>query len=129
MKVLLDSNAYSALMRGHPGVSERVRRSEQVILSAVVAGELIFGFRNGSRYEENMRELDSFLESPYVSFVAVTLSTADIFGRLAAALRREGTPIPTNDIWIAAHALECGANLVSFDRHFDAVDGLGLVAP
>ncbi|HMB69912.1 MAG TPA: PIN domain-containing protein [bacterium] len=59
----------------------------------------------------------------------VTATTADRFGRIAFALREKGGPIPTNDIWIAAHALETGGDLVSFDRHFEAVDGLVLVRP
>lgn len=124
MKVLLDTNAYTALFRGHEGVAEHVRRADQLLLSAVVAGELLFGFRNGSRYEANRRELDEFLSSPYVELLPVTFVTADRFGRIAAALRRKGRPIPTNDIWIAAHAMESGAELLSFDEHFEQVDGL-----
>ncbi len=124
MKLLLDTNAYVALMRGDERLSRRVRRSERVILSAVVAGELMFGFRNGSRYEKNMADLEAFLEDRHVEFLSVSLTTADRFGRIAAALRRKGTPLPTNDIWIAAHAIESGAELVSFDRHFEYVDGL-----
>lgn len=54
----------------------------------------------------------------------VTYATADRFGRVAAALRAKGRPIPTNDIWIAAHAMETGAELLSFDQHFAAIDGL-----
>jgi tRNA(fMet)-specific endonuclease VapC len=124
VKVLLDTNAYTALFRGHEGVAEHVRRADQLLLSAVVAGELLFGFRNGSRYEANRRELDEFLSSPYVELLPVTFVTADRFGRIAAALRRKGRPIPTNDIWIAAHAMESGAELLSFDEHFEQVDGL-----
>lgn len=129
MKVLLDTNAYSALMRGHTGVAEKVRRAEQVILSAVVAGELMYGFRLGSRFARNMEELEAFLENPYVAFVPVTMTTADRFSRIAASLRRKGKPIPTNDLWIAAHALETGADMISFDRHFDIVGGLVHIAP
>ena len=124
MKLLLDTNAYVALMRGDAGVAGRVRRAERVLLSAVVAGELIFGFRNGSRYEKNMSDLEAFLENRYVEFLPVSLTTADRFGRLAASLRRRSTPLPTNDIWIAAHAIESGAELLSFDRHFEFIDGL-----
>jgi len=129
LRVLLDTNAYSALMRGHDGVSERVRRAERVLLSAVVAGELMFGFRAGTRFEQNVRGLHAFLDNPYVDFLPVTLSTADRFGRIAAALRRRGRPIPTNDIWIAAHAFESGAELLSFDEHFHAVAGLVWTKP
>jgi len=65
MKVLLDTNAYTALFRGHDGIAARVRRAEQVLVSVVVAGELLFGFRHGSRYEANREELEEFLASPY----------------------------------------------------------------
>lgn len=129
MKVLLDTNAYAALFRGHEGVATRVRRAEQVLVSTIVAGELLFGFRNGSRFEKNREELEDFLASPYVSLLPVTLVTADRFGRIAAALRRKGRPLPTNDIWIAAHAMESGADLLSFDQHFDAVEGIAWIQP
>lgn len=129
MKVLLDTNAYTALFRGHEGIVARVRRAEQVLVSIVVAGELLFGFRNGSRYEANRAEFEDFIGSPYVVLLPVTLVTSDRFGRIAASLRRKGRPLPTNDIWIAAHAMESGAELLSFDRHFDQVDGIAWVRP
>jgi tRNA(fMet)-specific endonuclease VapC len=129
VKVLLDTNAYTALFRGHEGVAVRVRRAEQVLVSTIVAGELLFGFRNGSRFETNHEEFEDFLASPYVSLLPVTMVTADRFGRIAAALRRKGRPLPTNDIWIAAHAMESGAELLSFDQHFDAVDGIAWTQP
>jgi tRNA(fMet)-specific endonuclease VapC len=129
MSLLLDTNAYTALFRGHEGVAERVRRSEQVLISAIVAGELLFGFRNGSHYEANRRELEDFLSSPYVALLPVTLVTADRYGRIAAALRRKGRPIPNNDIWIAAHAMESGSELLSFDQHFEEIDGIAWVQP
>jgi tRNA(fMet)-specific endonuclease VapC len=111
-------------MQGWPEVADRVRRAERIFLSAVVAGELIFGFRNGTRYESNVRGLRDFLDNPYVEFLAVTFTTSDRFGRIAAELRRKGRPIPTNDIWIAAHAMETGAELISSDSHFEVIDGL-----
>ena len=124
MKLLLDSNAYSMLMRGHEQVSELVRRAEEVLLSAVVVGELMYGFRRGSHFERNAADLLSFLDSPYTSFVNVGPITADRYSRVAAALRSKGRPIPTNDVGIAAHALETGADLVSSDGHFEHVDGI-----
>lgn len=129
MILLLDTNAYAALFRGNEAVAGRVRHAEQVLISAIVAGELLFGFRNSSRYEANARRLDDFLASPYVAFLPVTLVTADRFARIAAALRRKGRPLPGNDMWIAAHAMESGADLLSFDEHFAHVDGLAWVHP
>ncbi len=129
MRLLLDTNTYAALFRGNEAVAGRVRRAEQVLISAVVAGELLVGFRNGSRYAANARRLDDFLASPYVAFLPVTLVTADRFARIAASLRRKGRPLPSNDIWIAAQAMESGADLLSFDQHFAHVDGLAWVHP
>lgn len=129
MKRLLDTNAYVALKRNHEGVAALVRESSQLVFSMVVVGELLFGFRNGTRYERNVRELDQLLDAPRVEVLPVTRTTADRFGRIAATLRKAGTPIPTNDIWIAAHAFESGAELVSFDEHFGAVPGLVWTTP
>ena len=127
MKVLLDTNAYSALKRGVDGVVRRVTRAETVFLSTVVAGELLAGFRQGTRLRKNLVELEAFIDNPHVTVVPVSYVTADRFGRIAAALRAKGRPIPTNDIWIAAHAMETGADLLSFDAHFVEVDGLAWI--
>lgn len=124
MKILLDTSAYSALMRGHAEVVDRVRRAEGILLSTIVACELLFGFRAGRRFDANQRQLRRFLDNPYVSVLSVSLVTADRFARIGAALRAKGRPIPSNDMWIAAHALESGAELLSADEHFEAVDGL-----
>jgi tRNA(fMet)-specific endonuclease VapC len=124
MRVLLDTNTYSELKRGHPWVANRVRNSRLVLFSVVVAGELIHGFRAGVRYDQNWTELQAFLSRPRVKLLDVDLETADRFGRIASLLRSKGTPIPTNDIWIAAHAMQHGAELLSFDVHFARVDGL-----
>lgn len=126
MKLLLDTNAYVGLLRGSTAVAARVREAEQLAFSMVVVGELLFGFRNGTRYEKNLATLEDFLAEPWVELQPVTRVTADRFGRIAAALRKAGTPLPTNDIWIAAHALETGAELITFDHHFENVRGLPL---
>ena len=127
MRVLLDSNAYSQLIRGSHQVAEIVRTAEEVLLSVIVMGELMYGFHRGSRYERNIAELNSFLQNHYVTFVPVGPTTADRYSRIATSLRAKGRPIPTNDIWIAAHTMETGADLVSADRHFEAVDGIAWV--
>jgi tRNA(fMet)-specific endonuclease VapC len=129
MRLILDTNAYTALMRGHSDVVNRVRRAQELPFSPIVAGELLLGFRTGTRLEANVRDLDAFLANPYVRVVPVTVTTADRFARIATALRQRRTPIPTNDIWIAAQAMETGADLLSFDQHFSYVDGLVWIAP
>lgn len=129
MRLLLDTNAYAEWKRGDAAVAALVQGAEELLLSAVVVGELLYGFRHGRRYEENLRELDALLESPWVTFLPVTRTTADRFGRIAASLRKKGRPLPTNDIWVAAHAMETGADLVSFDLHFEVVDEIAWVRP
>lgn len=124
MRALLDTNAYSLLMRGHEQVAEIVRTAEELLFSAVVVGELLYGFRRGTRLEQNAADLRSVLNSPYSTFVEVTSVTADRYSRTAAALRAKGRPLPTNDVWIAAHAMETGADLISGDTHFEHVDGI-----
>jgi tRNA(fMet)-specific endonuclease VapC len=126
MKRMLDTNAYVALKRGNARIANLVRTSEQLVFSVVVVGELMFGFRNGNRYQQNVEELDSFLAHPAIELLPVTVVTADRFGRIAAALRRVGTPLPTNDIWIAAQAMESGAELVTLDHHFERIAGLAV---
>ena len=127
MKILLDSNAYSAFMRGAPRVRDLIQVAEEVLFSAVVAGELLYGFRQGIHFERNLAELRSFLERPYVTFVPVGPVTADRYSRVMTALKAKGRPIPINDVWIAAHAMETGADLVSADNHFGYVDGIAWV--
>lgn len=124
MKVLLDANAYSFMREGHPAVTRKVASASEIIFSTVVAGELLHGFYKGSRLDANRRRLDDFLEQPGVTVLPVTMVTADRFGRIMTALSAKGRPIPVNDIWIAAHVFEAGAELVTFDRHFLEVDGL-----
>ena len=127
MRILLDSNAYSRMMQGDDQTAALVRDATEILMSAVVLGELLYDFRNGSRFDRNAADLRSFLDNPYVSLVPVGPVTADRYSRIAAALRGTGRPIPTNEVWIAAHAMETGADLVSADRHFEAVDGIAWV--
>ena len=122
VRVLLDSGAYSGFMRGSHHVREIVQDAEEILMSAVVVGELLYGFRQGPRLEQNLAELRSFLDRPYVSFVPVGPVTADRYSRIMASLRVRGQPIPTNDVWIAAHAMETGADLASGDSHFEHVN-------
>jgi tRNA(fMet)-specific endonuclease VapC len=129
VKLLLDTNAYSELARGRPGLAELVRRAEALLVSPIVIGELLGGFRRGARWEDNVADLRRFLAQPRVTLLPVTWTTADRYSRIYSDLRRRGRPIPTNDLWIAAQAMETGADLVSFDPHFQHVEGLAWIDP
>ncbi|PYQ55683.1 MAG: VapC toxin family PIN domain ribonuclease [Acidobacteria bacterium] len=124
MRILLDTNAYSAFVRGRPGVVKSVRQADEALISTVVLGELLFGFHNGSQYEQNRRVLQEFLDYPHVRIVTLTFTTAERFGEIFANLRKRGKTIPTNDIWIAAQAMENDADLLSSDPHFGYVQNL-----
>jgi tRNA(fMet)-specific endonuclease VapC len=127
MRLLLDTNAYSALMRGHREVAARIRQANRVLVSPIVAAELLLGFRLGRRFEENSARFEAFLANPYVESVPITQTTADRFARIAVALRAKGRPIPTNDLWIAAQVVETGADLLSADTHFAEIEGLAWI--
>ncbi len=123
-KVLLDTNAYAALLRGDEKVLSVISRAETIYMSAIVLGELFSGFRGGNRLVENRKILERFLNRPHVALLPVGMETADVFGSIKQQLKEQGTPIPINDVWIAAHALEMGAKVVTYDTHFKQVAGL-----
>jgi predicted nucleic acid-binding protein len=118
VNVLLDTSAYSALRRGHQRVLDVMRRSETVAVSAVVLGELYSGFRAGNRWAENTAQLAQFLSKPSVRVLNVTEETALRYAEVDVYLRKKGRPIPRNDVWIAAVALEHGLQLLTLDVHF-----------
>jgi tRNA(fMet)-specific endonuclease VapC len=103
---------------------DAISAADVVFLPVTVLGELEAGFRVGSRYRENRRALDEFLREPYLRVLDVTPDTARLYGEVFASLRHAGTPIPVNDIWIAAATFGCGAHLVTFDEDFARVAGL-----
>jgi predicted nucleic acid-binding protein len=119
-RIFLDTSAYSAFKRNHPQIRHRIREAVQIQLSPVVLGELRAGFLKGTRLAANLAELAQFLASPRVAVVAVDEETAERYAVILDALRRVGTPIPTNDIWIAASAMQCGSVLLTTDPHFRA---------
>ena len=124
MRVLLDTSAYSELRRGHPEVAAIVRRSQRVYLSSIVVGELLFGFRLGTRFLANARDLEDLLAQPRIELLSVGYTTADRFALIASSLRRRGRALSNNDIWIAAQAMEIGADLISLDDDFGHIEGL-----
>ena len=129
MKISLDTSGYSRLAMHHPELMKCVDEADAVYLSSIMLGELFAGFYLGEREKENRRELADFLELQGVSVVTIDAAVADRYGILVKMLRKQGTPIPTNDIWIAAAALETGSRLVSYDTHFNCIPGLLVVAP
>ena len=124
MKIMLDTSAYVGFKRNAVETVEMIVRAELILFSPVVLGELMFGFRNGSRFKENMDALNSFLEHEVVELAHIGETTSDRYSRIALQLKQQGNPIPTNDIWIAAQTMEHGAELITSDQHFKKINGL-----
>ncbi|OGG20948.1 twitching motility protein PilT [Candidatus Gottesmanbacteria bacterium RIFCSPHIGHO2_02_FULL_40_13] len=126
-KLLLDTNAYSKLVNlSDRSVKEAIEETETVFISTIILGELLSGFKRGSLEKKNRELLNRFLDKPTVEIVSLNKETAEIYADVLLNLIRKGTPIPTNDIWIAASAIEHGAVLVTYDTHFLKIPGLRL---
>lgn len=124
LRLVLDTSAYSHFRAGDARVLDLLAGAEVVLIPTIVLGELESAFLLGRRERENRALLADFLAEPFVSLLPVTPSVARVYGRVFAELRRAGTPIPINDIWIAATALDCGGHLLTFDSDFQAVAAL-----
>jgi len=123
-RVLIDTNAYSALMGGDERIALVLARQEAVLLSPVVIAELYDGFLNGTRNAENRDILNRFRDRPRTVCVPITDQTAEWFAEIKRMLRKKGRPIPINDVWIAASCMEHGAALLTLDARFAEIDGL-----
>lgn len=124
MKLILDTTAYVGFKRNIVDMVNMIINADHIIFSPIVLGELMFGFRSGSKFKENISDLSRFLVHESVTLVEIGKITADRFSRIATQLKRQGTPIPSNDMWIAAQAMEHGVELVTMDRHFEKIPGL-----
>ena len=117
----LDTVAYSHFKRGEPQITTLLDQAEWIGVPAIVIGELCAGFSQGSRNLKNLAELNEFLSMAIVEILPVDRRVAEIFGEIIAELRRNGTPIPTNDIWIGATCACAGATLLTWDAHFRSI--------
>jgi len=123
-KVLIDTNIYSLAMSGDTDIVSVLRKIDRIGFSTVSVGELFSGFKGGSREIKNREELDIFLDSPRVVVHTIDVETADFYATILNNLKAAGTPIPTNDIWIAAVTFQHGYQLLSKDQHFQLIPGL-----
>lgn len=123
-RILLDTSAYSAMRRGDRRLLAALREAAEVILTPVVLGELLFGFRKGKRERENRAGLREFVESPRVTLLTIDDGTAERYALLREHLQRDGVPVATNDLWIAASAAQHGLRLVTLDKDFTRIPHL-----
>ena len=118
MRIALDTNRYTDLCRGDAELAMQLERAEVILMPFPVLGELRAGFAVGSRGRQNERVLQRFLAKPGVQPLFADEGTTRIYGTLYRQLRQQGTPVPTNDLWIAALVVEHGLVLATRDAHF-----------
>lgn len=116
-RLLLDTSAYSNLMRGNKNISALLDEADEVFLCAIIVGELRAGFKKGSNEQQNISVLKEFL-SVTTGVLSIDDATAERYALILDYLKKSGTPIPTNDIWIAASAMQFGLVLLTSDQHF-----------
>ena len=122
--VLLDTSAYSAWKRGHSELAHELEHAETIAISAIVAGELRSGFRRGTQATRNEAELQRLLGRPGVHAIEVGDETSRRYALVIDNLRRAGIPVPTNDAWIAATAMEHGLEIWTCDSDFERIPGV-----
>jgi len=119
---LLDTNIVIEIFSGNRDIANKVGQREAFFISATVLGELYVGINRVTNRTKHLKKLLDFLTICDVALVDTR--TAEIFGEVSAQLYKKGKPIPSNDIWIAATALQYDLVLATKDKHFDEVDKL-----
>jgi tRNA(fMet)-specific endonuclease VapC len=127
VRLLVDSDRFTDFARGIPDVVDRFEAADELWMSLIVLGELRGGFAFGSRRHKNEAVLETFLKRSAVRVLILDEETTGHYAVIYSTLRRMGKPIPTNDIWIAAQAIQHDLVVDTRDRHFQSVPGLKLV--
>ena len=125
--LLIDTNIYTYAFNGDIEVIKILQRAQKISICTISIGELLSGFKAGSKENKNREELEEFLDSPRVRLHNIDEDTAEFYAEIKTGLRKRGKPIPTNDIWIASIALQHGLKLYTNDQHFKYIPGLMLV--
>lgn len=121
-KFLLDTNIIIALFKNDSLIINKIAEPQEIFVSNIVVGELYFGAYKSSRVENNLRQIDSFIASNVI--LNCDSTTAKYYGQIKNKLKTKGKPIPENDIWIAAIAIQYKLILVSRDKHFKEIENL-----
>jgi predicted nucleic acid-binding protein len=119
VNLAIDTNAYTAMAAGDQSMTVVIEGADIVYVPFVVLAELRAGFRAGSRGRRNEQVLQQFLSLPDVNELYPDAQTTRVFADVYSQLRKQGTPIPQNDLWIASLVIQHDLTLLSRDRHFD----------
>ncbi len=123
-RIIIDTNFYVAFKKRDDAAIVTLKKADYIAVNTVILGELLAGFRCGTREERNREELDLFFDSPRVDLLSVDDGTAEFYAQIFADLKQKGRPIPTNDLWLAASAMQHGLALATYDDHFNSISGL-----
>ncbi|MFM5983310.1 MAG: type II toxin-antitoxin system VapC family toxin [Sphaerospermopsis kisseleviana] len=124
--ILLDTNAYTAFKRNQNEAVAIIRNVDIIVINSIIFGELLGGFALGNKPEINRYELEKFMESPRVKILPIDEKTSEYYAIIYSQLRKKGKPIPTNDIWIAATAIQHNLIIFTYDSDFKNIDNLKL---
>jgi tRNA(fMet)-specific endonuclease VapC len=121
-RYLLDTNIIIAALFSDAEVLDRIDDADEYFVSTIVLGEMLYGAFHSTNVEANLERLRAFIDR--AGFLSCDDQTAELYGEIKTSLRQQGSPIPDNDIWIAASALQHSLTLVTRDVHFDKVNNL-----
>jgi tRNA(fMet)-specific endonuclease VapC len=128
LKLVLDTNIYCDYAEGVPETVDVIAtHGEYIYLPSIVVGELMFGFMQGKRPQFNERKLRQVVNRLRIEIIDVTADVARKYGIIYLALRKKGTKIPINDVWIGACCMEVGGTLLTRDKHFQFVDHIDAI--
>ncbi len=115
---MLDTSAYSAFLKGNPEIKLSLQQADEIFLNPIILGELLAGFAMGRSEKKNRSLLRNFLSSPRVKIIDIDEETSERYAVIMNYLREKATPIPTNDMWIAASAMQHGLKVLTTDGHY-----------
>ncbi len=121
VKILLDTSAYSTFLAGNREMKEIIQHAEEIVLNPVVLGELFSGFSLGTKEKQNKEILYEFLSSERIRILDIDFETSLRYAVILKYLYSQGTPIPTNDMWIASSAMQYGLKVITFDNHYSKI--------
>lgn len=117
-RIILDTSAYSAFLKGNPDIKLSLQQADEIFMNPVILGELLAGFAMGKNETKNRNILQEFLSSPRLKVIPIDEETSERYAVIINHLRAQGTPIPANDLWIAASAMQYGLKVVTTDNHY-----------
>ena len=130
MKLVLDTNVYADYAEGIAQIVDFLAvYGEHILIPSIVVGELMYGFMHGSRQRFNEKKLQQFIKRLKVDIIDVNVDIARKYALIYRSLRKKGTKIPINDVWIAACCMEAGGTLITRDEHFEFIDQIECVVP